>query len=123
MSGTFDDVAGDVIGGAMSANRSILIKVRNVPELVRKQGGALGGLAAGLVPETINATVYDKMAAELLKGLTEKGVDADVKVVEPTGFQAAGGSPIWKPLAMGLGGAGLLMLGWKIVGLFGKKKA
>lgn len=96
----------DVLGAA--SNRAVLIQIKNLPAVVKAQGGALGSLAQSLVPDTIEAKVYDTVASQLVSKFKEQGVDADVKVVTPTGYQPAGGSPIWMPLALGLGGFGVL---------------
>lgn len=92
-----------------SAARALLVRVRDVPALVRAQGGAAGGFAAQLAPQTMENLVYGKMKDEFAEKLKEKGVDADVQVVASAGFVPAGSSPIWKPLAFGLG-AGLLYM-------------
>lgn len=78
----------DVLG-ATSAGRAVLIKVRDVPTLVRAQGGAAGALAQEFLPDTVEAKVYSEMAAEMKRGLKEKGVDADVSVVAPVGYKPA----------------------------------
>lgn len=112
-----------------STERAVLIKIKNVPAVITKQGGSAGALAQGvgsfakgLGSSAINATlegkVYDTVAAQLHDKFKEQGVDADVQVVEPAGYQAAGASPIWKPIALGLGGVGVLVLGWKLVARF-----
>ena len=99
-------------------SRSLLITIKNVPELVAAQGGATGSLAQKIVPGTIEAKVYDTMRAKLASALTEQGVKADVQVVAPDGMVPAGGSPIWKPVAIGAGGFLLFVLGRAIVRRF-----
>lgn len=110
----------DVLGAkdasvAATGDKGILIQVKNVPEVVKAQGGAAGGVAYSLAPASITGKVYDTMKDQLTTKLKEQGVDADVKVVVPTGFQEAGSNPIWKPVALGLSGIGVLALSWKLI--------
>jgi hypothetical protein len=105
----------DLTIGASDSNRAILIRVNNIPSLVASKG-AIASLLQSNAPGTMEATVYDKMAGEMKKGLRAQGVDADVQVVEPSGWKSAGGGPIWKPLAIGLGATTLGLLMWKIFG-------
>jgi hypothetical protein len=76
-----------VFGADQATNRAILIRVRNAAELARSQG-ALGTLAAALVPGTVEAKVYDEMKAKLVESLKANNVDADVSVVEPKNFKS-----------------------------------
>lgn len=105
--------AGGFAGGQAGA-RAVLIRVKDVAALVKAQGGGVGAFAVSLAPDTISDVVYSKIAAELASGFKEKGVDVDVKVVSPVGFQLAGSSPIWKPLAITFGAAGAGYGAWRI---------
>ncbi|HVO22486.1 MAG TPA: hypothetical protein VMW56_02540, partial [Candidatus Margulisiibacteriota bacterium] len=89
-----------------AADRAVLVQVKDVPALVKAQGGSTGAIAMSIVPETITAKVYSELASKLASGLKDQNVDADVKVVTAAGYQPAGSSPIWKPIA--LGGIGTL---------------
>ena len=92
-----------------ATERAVLVQVKDVPALVKAQGGSTGAIAMSILPETITAKVYSELASKLASGLKDQNVDADVKVVTSTGYQPAGSSPIWKPIALGLGGALVVM--------------
>jgi hypothetical protein len=81
----------EVLGAANPKGPFVTIHVKNVPELVKKEGGGAGEVAFQLLPQTIENTVYSKMKAEIAAGMKEKGVDADVNVV--SNLPAVGGSP------------------------------
>ncbi len=92
----------------------LTIKVRNVGELVAKEGGKVGALAYGLTPQTISNMVYGKMQSELKAKLQEQGVKADVDVTytPPSG----GKSP--KDLLVGVGiGVGVVGIAWLLKSL------
>lgn len=99
---------------AISGRRALLIQVRDVQALVRAKGGAAGDFAQKIMPDTIADQVYSEMAKKMSEGLKAEGVDADVRVVSPAGYQPAGVNAVYKPLAIGslslLGGLGL----WKL---------
>lgn len=100
-------------------DQALVIRVKNVPELVAKEGGATGKLVHSLVPQTIANTVYDKMAAEMRAKFKEKGVDADVEVTYAP--PAVGRSP--KDFFVGAGvGAGLIGAVWLIKGLLSRRR-
>lgn len=104
-----DVLGSDVVGATTPAAQGpfVTIHVKNAPELVAKQGGSIGSLAFGLVPQTITNKIYTEMASEIGKGMREKGVDADIKVV--------GNLPAVRPLSqdftvgalIGAGGVGI----------------
>ena len=108
--------------GAVQKGRGVLIQVRDTKALAALKGGAAGGFAANLFPDTIDAKVYSDMRDKIAAGLKSEGVDADVSVVVPEGHVPAGASPIWKPIAItlgvGLGGFGI----WRIVKHFRGKR-
>lgn len=105
-------IGSDIIGAPVSG-RAILIQVRDVPALVQAQGGSSGSLVQKLVPDTIEATVYRKMAQEMANGLREKGVDADVRVVSPVGFKPARNGEFSRGVIAGVGLLGVALLAWK----------
>jgi hypothetical protein len=96
----------DLIGA--EPTRGLLVRVRNVPQLVAKQGGLPGAVAAKLVPNTIEAVVLTKMAEQMRPTLHEKGVEADVQVVTTATL------PRFRDgLLLGLGAAGGLWAVWR----------
>lgn len=117
-------------GGAPSSDTSVvgadddlslIIKVKNLPEVVKKSS-PLGGLirqGAGYVPgasKLFDKLVYQQMADEFKKKMASEGVDADVKVgvAPPTD-----GSSSWdfgKGLAVGAGTVAGFWLLVKIIG-------
>ena len=90
--------------------RALLIRVKNTLDLAKAQGGAAGGLAAFLVPQTIDNVVLSKMAEQFQAQLLEKGVNAEVTVVADTGSLPVKGR---KDLLTGVGlGMILVGMGW-----------
>ena len=84
--------------------------VRNVADLVSKQGGAAGGIAMSLAPQTISNKVYEEMRKKIAEGFSKEGVVADVKVVSN---RPAGGGPsqdLWVGLGVGAGVVGFIGL-------------
>lgn len=111
------DVLGAALPPPLGDPRAVLVKLRDIPALIKQQGGSVGAGIASLSKESstaggmVSALVYGKIQEELQKGFKEKGVDADVQVVVPTGYVPAGSNPVWKPLAittMATGGAYVL---------------
>lgn len=98
-----------VVGAGATGDQYIVIKVKNVGDLVKKQGGALGNLAFSLVPTTISNTVYSKMRDEFSTKLKEQGVDADVSV---TATPPGGSVPAGEGIKLGLIAAGTIGVGW-----------
>ena len=102
----------DVLGATQS-ERAVLIRVRNAPELVRK-AGAVASLAQTLFPTTLDSKVYSEMATKLAAGLKAEGVDADVRVVEPAGWQRARGIISWPDAAVGAAVVIMALLVWNL---------
>lgn len=76
---TSDVVGGySTIGGALP-QQFVVIAVKNMPDVIKKQS-SLGGLAFGALPKTVSDVAYSKMAAQILASLSSSGVDADVSV-------------------------------------------
>jgi len=102
----------DILTGEAKSQRALLIKVKNAGQLASKQG-IIATAASALLPETVEGKVYDEMKKKLASALSDEGVDAEIKVVEPAAYKASGASPIWKPMALGLAGIGVLTLLYK----------
>jgi hypothetical protein len=92
-------------------NRALLVRVKD-PAAVARSQGKLAAFAAGLAPATIEAKVYEIMGDEFKKKLASQGIEADVSVVEPKSFQAAGSSHIATDVAFAIGGMGVVGLLW-----------
>jgi len=100
----------DILGA--SSSRAILIRVKNAKEVAAKQS-ALASIASSLVPSTVEARVYDEMAARFRSDLASNGVDADVSVIADASASAAGDDDrraLLKGVAIGAGGAGIVWL-------------
>jgi hypothetical protein len=101
----------EILGASMPANPQgpfVTIHVKNIPELVAKQGGSQGAFVQQLLPSTIENVVYSKMAGEIAKGMKAQGVDADVKVVSDKPARGATSSDFTIGAVAGAGGVGLL---------------
>lgn len=105
----------EVLGAEVPGQGPYLtIHVKNVPELVKQQGGSAGAAAFSLVPQTIENTVYTKMASEIGAGMKQKGVDADIQIVTT---KPAGG-PLSSDFLFGsLAGASLVGVGVGLIKL------
>ncbi len=109
---TGDVDTGDAVVGARAgdpADQYVVIRVKNMGDVVRREGGALGNFAYEMTPQTIANIAYGKMRDEFKKSLADKGVDADVTL--------AATPPIGKPakgelLTGVLVGAGTVGIGW-----------
>ncbi len=92
----------------------VTIHVKDIPALVKAKGGSIGGLVAGLLPQTIEAKVYGDMATQIAKGMKDQGVDAEVKVVTAVPF----GGPFKRDFLIGATvGAGMVGVVYGIVKL------
>ena len=69
-----------ILGGAAEDSLALVIKVKNIAEVVAKQGGAAGKLAQQLAPLTIANTVYNAMKDKMAAGFAEQGVVADIAI-------------------------------------------
>lgn len=98
-----------------TAGQALLIQVKNVPDLVKSQGGAAGTMAYSLAPGTITGKVYSTMQGELKTKLKEQGVDADVSIVSPAGYKPQAGGFPWKPVAIGSIAVSALTIGWLVL--------
>lgn len=93
---------------------AILIRVRNPSDLARKQGGA-AAVAQMLAPNTVDEKIHSTIADRLRGALKNEGVDAEITLVEPSGFKSASMSNWWKYLAIGLGAFGTAYVGYRVV--------
>lgn len=105
-------VGSDVLG---ADEQYIVIRVKNVEELVRKKGGTTGGIAFGLVPQTVTNQVYSEMAKKLSAGFRGEGVDADVSVVGNPPAGPNGKTDFWGGALLGAGAVGAGWLAWRLV--------
>lgn len=87
-------------------NHAVLVKVKNVAELVRAQG-AVASLAQAVAPASIESKVYATLKDELKTALKDKGVDADISVVDPANYVSAGWDHLGTDLGLAIGGAGI----------------
>ncbi len=124
-------LGGEVVGSA-SPNWAVHVRIRNLPELLKKQvGGFGGGIAAGLAPATVDALIYTRdsagavssavgfapatIAGRIKEQLTKQGIESEVDVVSPAPGNAPSILPGWKPFAVGFGLAGAIALAIKLV--------
>jgi hypothetical protein len=87
----------------------LVVHVKNAADVVNKQGGSAGNVAYSLAPSAVTGKVYETIANELRKGFREKGVDADLQILE----QAPQGQTPRRDLTTGVVlGAGAVGVGW-----------
>ena len=116
--------------GADAPSKMLTIRVTDPIGLAKRQGGTSGAIAAALVSvdpssataHLVEAKLYEKMRAELADALAQKGVTADVRVVDATQGAASAaddGPGLWTGLAVG---GGLVGLAWTIKSIFFRRK-
>ncbi len=116
--GTVDDVGADFFATNQPGESFIVIRVKDIGGLVAREGGSAGALAYKAAPVTVTNAVYSKMQEEFAKGLREKGVDAEVKVMA----NPPRDSPIQGELVVGVAlGGGVVVLGLVLKSVFGGK--
>ena len=101
--------------------KSVLVRLRDPASLARAQG-SLAALAQSLAPATIESKVYDTFRDTLAQSLKDKGIDADVSVVQAAGFRPADGSHIATDIGFAIGGAGVLGVMWYLFSSKGHKR-
>ncbi len=109
----------DILG---DDGQAVVITIKNVDDLVAKQGGATGANLYKLTPNFVTNMVYDKLRQKLDEGLKAQGALADVKVVST----APKGAPPKSEFTTGIAiGAGAVGVGWLLFKLgrvvFGRK--
>jgi len=83
----------------------VTIHFKDIPALAKAKGGSIGGFAAGLLPNTITAKVYEETAKKIIAQMKEQGADADVAIVSTRPF----GGPFKPDFAVGaIVGAGMV---------------
>jgi hypothetical protein len=78
---------------------TIHFKQEDIPAIVKAQAGSIGGLMAGLLPNTITAKVYEGTAKQIADGMKAKNINADVRVVSTRPF----GGPFKQDFLIGAG--------------------
>jgi hypothetical protein len=108
-------------GTSTSGDQYLVIHVKNVPDLVRAQGGKSGGIAFQVAPQTITNKVYEEMRAKIVAGFKSEGVDADAYVTMTPPVGAAPRDEFLRGVAAGGAAVGVGWLLWTYVirGLFG----
>ncbi len=104
-----------IVGAAAVDPQYLVIKVKNMADVIAKQGGALGNFGYSLTPQTMANFVYGQMAGQFKQKMAAEGVDADVAVTAdpPTHKPPSGG--VLVGAAVGVGAVGLGALLWKYV--------
>ncbi len=96
----------------------LTIHVRNLPDLVHAQAGAKGSVAQQVLPGFVEKQVYDTIKSNILDGLRQNKVDADVSIVSG---KPAGG-PLQTDFYTGIAvGGGIIGVVWGLVKLFSRK--
>ncbi len=108
-------VGTDVLG---AGEQYLVIRVKNLDELVRNRSGFAGGLAVQLAPQTIANKVYSEMAREMVAKFRQQGVDADVQIVSGAPSPGEARSDFLKGMLVGAAALAAGRLAVKL--LFGK---
>lgn len=89
------------------ADKALLIKVRNVPEIAASQG-MVASFAQKALPETVEDAVYSEIAKQLKDKLREQKVDTDISIIKaPGGRPDAAPGEAARNVAIGLGVVGI----------------
>lgn len=83
-------IVGALGSSAPQTNRAILVRLQNVPELMRSVGGSVAEFVARNANETTEEVVYDQVAQKIATSLSDKHVEATVEVVQPADWKSAG---------------------------------
>lgn len=59
---------------------ALVIRIKNVADVVKRQGGATGAAAYAAIPNVVTEKVYSTVQEQLSTKFKEQGVDADVQV-------------------------------------------
>lgn len=89
---------------------AIVIRIKNVDELIEKRGGKSGGFVYKLAPQTLTNKVYSEMQKKLTDGFLKEGVDADVSVLSSAPAGKRSMPDILTGAAVGALGVGALLL-------------
>jgi hypothetical protein len=97
----------DVLGGG--GEQYLLLRIKNIADLVKKRGGFAGGIAIQLAPQTIEKKVYDEISKEMIEKFRQQGVDVETSITSAPGSEARGHNFL-KGMAVGAGAIVLLRL-------------
>jgi hypothetical protein len=107
---------------AASAGPYVTIHIPDVKGLVQSKGGALGTFAQGIVPKSIEKSVYAKIQGTIRDGLSKEGITADVQVMDTAPGQPIAASEFLVGAAVGAGTVGVGWVLWRVVrSLIGRK--
>lgn len=91
--------------------KAILIRLRDPGALARTQG-SVASFAQALAPATIEAKVLETVKDQIGQSFKDKGIDADISIVQPGNFALADNSHIAADVGFAIGGAGMIGLFW-----------
>lgn len=84
---------------------AIVIRVKNIADLVKSEGGSAGELFTKIAPSVIEKKVYDEMSKRMKGEFAGRKVDADVQVVVSDTAPKNAAPSILKNVALFFGGA------------------
>lgn len=91
-------------------SRGVLIRIKDPQAVARSQGSA-AAFASALAPAMIEGRVYDELLKETKKSFQQKGIDAEVTLVEPSAFRpVVTGESFAIDIGYAIGGAGIVGL-------------
>lgn len=101
--------------GMAEGDPVVVIKILNVDEVVRKQGGGLAAAANALLPATVRGKVYDTVKEQLSTEFLKQGVRTEISVasVPPTGKPLSGKRDFLTGVVVGGATVGAGWLAWK----------
>lgn len=104
-----------VLGGVAGDDLALVVRLKNLPSLIQREGGTAGALAYGALPQTIANTAYNKFKEKLLDGAKVEGVDMDVQVISTPILGTRPKRDFLIGMSAGAGAAGLGYLLWRLI--------
>ncbi len=78
----YASAAGIIGADAAARERAVVIRVLNVQDVVKKEGGDLASLARRFLPDAVDTRFYDELVKQLQDEFKKQGVVASVNVVD-----------------------------------------
>lgn len=85
----------------VSGEPYLAVRIRNVPDVLAKEAGALGTLAYKAAPQTLTNEVYNKVRDRLSDALQKEGVAADVGIYTLPGGKPGATSDLGRGILVG----------------------
>lgn len=99
----------EILGGA--GDPVLVIRLKNLDNVIKKQGGAAGGLAMWAAPQSITNVALEAARKKLEEGFRKEGVDAEVTIAAAAPTEKPPKGEFFIGVVAGALGLGLLGFG------------